>query len=129
MAHLKVEANYENVITISCLFLLFPFLPFSFFSILVTCYATLHPALSVHPSNRPSVGPSHFTFLGFAIFGLTDLPKCSGDLKRGPCPPARNWSSRVSALVFLMIFFFQDNFTQKCFGFIKFKRVHEGMRT
>ena len=35
---------------------------------LVGCYATLQPALSVGPSVRPSVGPSHFTFLGFLWF-------------------------------------------------------------
>ena len=27
------------------------------------------------------------------------LPKCSGDLKYGPCPPARDWGSRVSGFV------------------------------
>ena len=32
------------------------------------------------------------------------LPKCSGDLKYGPCPPARDWGSRVSGLV---LFFFR----------------------
>ena len=36
------------------LFFLFSFFLFSF---LVACYATLHPALSVRPSVRPSVGP------------------------------------------------------------------------
>ena len=75
---------------------------------LVACYATLHPALSVRPSVRrsvrplvrPSVGPSHFTFsasMGFLAIPL--LPKCSTDLKYGPCPPARDWGSRVSGLV------------------------------
>ena len=29
------------------------------------------------------------------------LPKWSGDLKYGPCPPARDFGSRVSGLVFL----------------------------
>ena len=28
------------------------------------------------------------------------LPKCSGDLKYGPCPPTRDWGSCVSGLVF-----------------------------
>ena len=38
---------------------------------LVECYATLHPALSVRPSVRQSVGPSHFTFFGvIGGFGL-----------------------------------------------------------
>ena len=35
---------------------------------------------------------SHFTF-----FML--LPKCSGGLKYSPCPPARDWGSRVSGLI------------------------------
>jgi len=52
--------------------------------------------LSVHPSIRPS----HFTFFGFLRFlALLLLPKKSGDLNYGPCPPARDWSSHVSSLV------------------------------
>ena len=69
------------------------------FLFLVACYATLHPALSV----RPSVGPSvrHTTFLALMGFlTLLLLPKCSVDLNYGPCPPARDWGSRVSGLVF-----------------------------
>ena len=69
--------------------------------------AILHPALSVrwsvHPSVGPSVGPSHFTFsalMGF--FALLLLPKCSIDLNYGPCPPARDWGSRVSGLVLVL---------------------------
>ena len=55
---------------------------------------------SVGPLVRPSVGPSHFTFSAFFSFlALPLLPKCSGDLKYGPCPPARDWDSRVSGLV------------------------------
>ena len=63
---------------------------------LVACYATLHPALSV----RLSVGPSHFTFFGFlqSMASLL-LPKWSSDRKYSPCPPARDWGSRVSGLV------------------------------
>ena len=34
-------------------------------SFLVACYATLHPTLSVRPSVRRSVGPSHFPFFLF----------------------------------------------------------------
>ena len=47
-----------------------------------------------------SVSPSHSTFSAFMGF-LADplLSKCSTDLKQGPCPPARNWGSRVSGLV------------------------------
>ena len=45
-------------------------------ALLVACYATIHPALSVRPSVRrsvrpsvrPSVGPSHFDFLAFMFF-------------------------------------------------------------
>ena len=48
---------------------------------LVTCYATLHSALSV----RPSVTYYFFVF----FYSLTSLllPKWSSDLKYGPCPP------------------------------------------
>ena len=54
---------------------------------LVACYATLQPALSVRPSVRRSVRPSHFTFFGFlrSLASLL-LPKWSSDLKYGPCP-------------------------------------------
>ena len=56
----------------------------------------------VGPSVSPSVHPSHFTFSAFFSFlALLLLPKCSGDLKYGPCPPARDWGSRVSGLVFI----------------------------
>ena len=53
----------------------------------------------------PSVGPSvrravrHFTFSGFLRFlASLLLPKWSGDLNYGPCPPARDWGSRGSGL-------------------------------
>ena len=38
----------------------------------------------------------------YVFYSLTVLllPKCSGELKYGPRPPARNWVSRVSGLVF-----------------------------
>jgi len=36
---------------------------------LVACYATLHPALTVRLSVRPSNNPSHFSF--FAVYSLT----------------------------------------------------------
>ena len=47
-----------------------------------------------------SVGPSHFTFFWF-LRSLAShfLPKWSSDLKNSPCPPARDWGSRVSGLV------------------------------
>ena len=38
-----------------------------------------------------------FTFLQSSASLL--LPKRSSDLKYGPCPPARDWGSRVSGLV------------------------------
>ena len=65
-------------------------------------HATLHPALSVRRSVRLSVSPSHFTFLGFlrSLASLL-LPKSCIDLNYGPCPPARDWGSRVSGLVCL----------------------------
>ena len=66
-------------------------------SFLVACYAILHSALSV----RPLVRLSHFTFSAFKVFlAIPLLPKCSTDLKNGPCPPARDWGSRVSGLVY-----------------------------
>ena len=42
-------------------------------TLLVTCYTTLHPALSVRPSVGPSIGPSvTLYFFGvFEVFGLT----------------------------------------------------------
>ena len=55
---------------------------------------------SVGPSVRQSVRPSHFTFWVFAVLASLLLPKWSGDLNYGPCPPARGWGSRVSGLVF-----------------------------
>ena len=71
---------------------------------LVACYATLHPALSVcllsiHPSVRPSVYPSYYFFKFLRSLASLLLPKWSSDLKYCPCPPARDWGSRVSGLV------------------------------
>ena len=66
-------------------------------------HATLQPALSV----GRLVGWSHFTFF-YDFISLTSLllPKWSGDLKYGPCPPARDFGSRVSGLVFEGLMFF-----------------------
>ena len=59
---------------------------------------------SIGPSVGPSVCPSHFTFLALmGVLAFLLLPKCSTDLNYGPCPPARNWSSRVSGLVFFYL--------------------------
>ena len=56
----------------------------------------------------PSVGRSvgrlvrhTLLFLWFYFFDLTAPSKWSGDLKYGPCPPARDFGSRVSSLVFI----------------------------
>ena len=46
------------------------------------------------------VRPPHFTFFGCLRFLASPLlPKWSGDLNYGPCPPVRDWGSRVSDLV------------------------------
>ena len=60
----------------------------------------------VGPSVHRSICPSHFTFFGFLQFlASLLLRKWSGDLNYSPCPPARDWGSRVSGLVFLSFFF------------------------
>ena len=63
-------------------------------------HATLQPALSVRLSVGWSIGRSRFTFF-YDFISLTSLllPKWSGDLKYDPCPPARDFGSRVSGLV------------------------------
>ena len=54
----------------------------------------------VCPSKLPLVRPSHFTFIGFLrIFVSLLLPKWSGDLNYSPCPPTRDWGSRLSGRV------------------------------
>ena len=51
----------------------------------------------------PSVRPPHFTFFGFLLFlASLLLLKWSDDLNYGPCPPARDWGSRVSGLVCML---------------------------
>ena len=75
------------------------------FRIFSRVHATLQPALSVGWSVGQSVGwlvgRSHFTFFHDFIF-LTSLllPKWSSDLKYGPCPPAHDFGSRASGIVF-----------------------------
>ena len=62
----------------------------------------VYPALFSHVlrSILPSVRPSHLIFLAFMFFwGMLLLSKCSTDLKYGPCPPGRDWGSRVSGLL------------------------------
>ena len=70
-------------------------------------HATLHPALSVGLSVCLSVGWSvtfyffyqFYFFYDFYFWTSLLLPKWSSDLKYGPCPPARDFGSRVSGLV------------------------------
>ena len=52
----------------------------------------------------PSVGRTHLTFfyVSYSVMSLL-LRKWSSDLKYGPCPPARDFGSRVSSLVFLKL--------------------------
>ena len=55
-------------------------------------HAILQPALSVRRSRFPF-------FMILFFFTSLLLPKWSSDLKYGPCPPARDWGSRVYGLV------------------------------
>ena len=43
-----------------------------------------------------------YFFYVFYSFTILLLPKCPGDLKYDPYPPARDWGSRVSGLVNLI---------------------------
>ena len=76
------------------------FIPSSQF-ILVAC-PRLNNSLCL--SVGRSVGWSHFIFF-YDFMTLTSrlLPKWSGDLKYGPCLPARDFGSRVSGLVYISI--------------------------
>ena len=68
---------------------------------LVACTRLYNPLCpSVGWSVGLSVCRSHFTFF-YDFISLTSrlLPKWSSDLKYGPCPPARDFGSRVSSLV------------------------------
>ena len=64
---------------------------------LVACHATLHPALSVRLSVRPFIRHA-LLFVFFAVFFRSQC-SCPNDLNYGPCPPARDWDSRVSGLL------------------------------
>ena len=59
--------------------------------------AILQPALSV----GRLIGRSVTLYFFYDFISLTSLllPKWSGDLKYGPCPPARDFGSRVSGFV------------------------------
>ena len=60
----------------------------------------------------PSVGRlvKLYFFYDFISFTSLLLPKWSGDLKHGPCPPARDFSSRVSGLVNRPCAIYSDHF-------------------
>ena len=63
---------------------------------LVACTRLYNPLC---PPVGWSVRRSHFTFFyDFVSLTLLLLPKWSGDLEYGPCPPARDFGSRVSGL-------------------------------
>ena len=64
-------------------------------------HATLQPALSVGWSVGWLIGQSVTLYFFYDFISLTSLllPKWPGDLKYGPCPPARDLGSRVSGLV------------------------------
>ena len=47
-----------------------------------------------------------YFFYDFYFWTSLLLPKWSSDLKYGPCPPARDFGSRVSGLVFVQSKFF-----------------------
>ena len=72
------------------------------YTLLVACYTTLHPAMSVHwlvgLSVGRLVGQSPFFFL--SILSTPLLPRCPSDpLQHCSCPPALDQGSRVSGLV------------------------------
>ena len=68
-------------------------------------YATLQPASSVGWLVGQWVGQSVTLDFFYDFISLTSmhLPKWSGDHKYGPCPPARDFCSRVSALFNLKV--------------------------
>ena len=61
--------------------------------------------LSVGRSVGRSVDWSVTLYFFYDFISLTSLllPKWSGDLKNGPCPPARDFGRRVSGLVFIRV--------------------------
>ena len=90
----SLNLSLKNMISLVRLFL-------DYFLFLVACTRLYNPLCpSVGWSVGRSVGRSHFTFF-YDFISLTSLllPKWSGDLKYGPCPPARDFGSRVSGLV------------------------------
>ena len=81
----------------------------SIFTIFSRVHATLQPALSISRLVSWWVGWSVgwsvtlYFFYDFISFISLLLPKWSGDLKYGPCPPARDFGSRVSGLVIFIL--------------------------
>ena len=63
---------------------------------LVACTRLYNPLC---PSVSRSV--TFYFFLWFYFLTSLPLPKWSSDLKYGPCPPARDFGSRVSGLVII----------------------------
>ena len=57
--------------------------------------------LSVGPFVRSSVRRT-LLFWVFAVFGFTAPAQINCDLNYSPCPPARDWGSRVSGLVHII---------------------------
>ena len=78
-------------------------------SVVTTIFSRVHtilqPALSLGRSVGRLVGRSvgHTLLFFYDFIFLTSLllTKWSGDVKFGPCPPARDFGSRVSGLVFI----------------------------
>ena len=69
---------------------------------LVACTQLYNPLCpSVHPSVGWLVGRLVTLYFFYDFYFRTSLllPKWSNDLKYGPCPPARDFGSRVSGLV------------------------------
>ena len=89
-----------------------------------SCSETFHATLSI----GWLVGQSRFKLFYDLIF-LTPIlmPKLSNDLKYGPCPPARDFGSRVSGLVPLGRILFQRTVKNENIVFFMFGsllRVH-----
>ena len=88
-------------------------------AVLVACYTTQHPALSVCLSARHIL-----RFLCFFILWLR--PKCSSDLKYDPYPPICDWDNRVSGLVLKQSQIGSFNHPSACLSVQKCKNTHLG---
>ena len=92
---------HMNFTSIHPFYSLSSFTIFFFLSLFSRVHATQQPALSVGRLVGLLVGWSVTLYFFYVFISLTTLllPKWSGDLKYGPCPPARDWGSSVSGLV------------------------------